>query len=190
MSIINEAVESVMNLIDALDLFAEITRGALGTKEGLCCEVGPSAPEEVYLDKNQYINLDVTINGKHDNLETLSNAMNTIHESLTMAKSYPFGTDWQIVDITTLTEPQTIGREANNTWLMASSLSVRVYTETASDEPLYPEYGGPYSVRSIPYEDQTLDTDGKLMTDDMTVEKVYIAETGNPQGDVTVYIGE
>ena len=129
MSIINASVEAVMDLIDDLDLFAEITRGALSTDQGLCCEVGPTSPEEIYLDKNQYIPIDLTINGKYADLDTLSNAMNTIHESLTMAKSYPTGEDWHIVDITTLTEPQVIGRESNNTWLMASALLVKVITE-------------------------------------------------------------
>ena len=42
MSIINEAVEAVMNLIDALGLYAEITRGALGSGNSLSCEVRPS----------------------------------------------------------------------------------------------------------------------------------------------------
>ena len=129
MSVINAAVKAVIDLIDDLDLFAEITRGALETKEGLCCEVGPTSPDEVYLDKNQYIPIDLTINGKYRNLETLSDAMNTIHEPLTMAKSYPAGDDWHIVDITTLTEPQVIGRESNNTWLMASALLVKIITE-------------------------------------------------------------
>lgn len=121
-SIINQAVEAVMDLIDALFLFASITRGALGTKSGLCCEIAPSAPLEVYLDKNQYIPIDLTINGKHENLETLSNAMNTIHENLTMLKEYPDGNDWAIVDIATITEPQVIGRSGENLWLMASKI--------------------------------------------------------------------
>lgn len=128
-TIINDAVEGVMDLIDALDLFATITRGALGSKSGLCCEVAPSAPSEVYLDKNKYIPLDLTINGKHEELETLSNAMNAIHEALTFAKSYPAGTTWHIVDIVTTTEPQVIGRSEENLWLMASDLSVRIITE-------------------------------------------------------------
>lgn len=127
-SIINQAVEKVMDLIDALELFSLITRGALGTGNGLVCEVAPSSPSEVYLDKNQYITVDLTINGKHSNLETLSDAMNTIHESLTMLREYPYSTDWQIVDIVTLTEPQVIGREENNDWIMASSLGVKVLT--------------------------------------------------------------
>ena len=128
-SIINQAIESVMDLIDGLKLFALITRGALGTESGLCCEIAPTMPQEVYLDKNQYIPIDLTINGKHDNLETLSEAMNKIHEVLTMLKAYPSGTDWHITDIATLTEPQVIGRSDNKGWIMASNLSVRIITE-------------------------------------------------------------
>lgn len=134
MSIINAAVEAVMDLIDALEPFADITRGALGSKNSLCCEVAPSSPDEVYMDKNQYINLDLTLNGKHGNLETLSDTMNTIHEALTMMKEYPSGDDWKIVDIGTITEPQVIGRDSSNAWLIASSLSVRIYTDK-SDTP-------------------------------------------------------
>ena len=128
-SIINQAIESVMDLIDGLKLFAQITRGALGTESGLCCEIAPTSPQEVYLDKNQYIPIDLTINGKHENLETLSEAMNAIHESLTMQKEYPAGTDWHITDIATITEPQVIGRSDNKGWIMASNLSVRIITE-------------------------------------------------------------
>jgi hypothetical protein len=46
---------------------------------------------------------------------------------LTRATSYPAGEGWQIVDITNATLPQRIGREENNMWLMASSLSVTYY---------------------------------------------------------------
>ena len=129
MSVINQAIESVMDLIDALSLFAPIYRGAFGTNNGLCCEIGPSSPEAVFMDKNQYIPLDLTINGKHDNLQTLSDAMNAIHESLTVRTSYPYGDNWKIVDITTMTEPQRIGREDSNQWLMASALLVKVETK-------------------------------------------------------------
>lgn len=129
MTIINAAVEAVMDLIDGLGLFALITRGALGTGEGLVCEVGPSGPDEVYMDKNQYIILDFTINGKHANLQTLSDDMNRIHQEITMLREYHSGDDWNIVDITTLTEPQIIGREDNNMWLMASALNVKIETK-------------------------------------------------------------
>lgn len=133
-SILNQAIEAVMDLIDALGLFSMITRGALGTGDWLSCEIGPTSVETVWLDKNQYIPIDLTINGRHGNLQTLSEAMNLIHESLTMRTEYPAGDKWEIVDITTLTEPQMVGREDSNEWLMASALLVKVATLTPAGE--------------------------------------------------------
>lgn len=134
-SILNLAIESVMDLIDALGLFSLITRGALGSGDGLSCEIGPTSVESVFLDKHQYIPVDLTINGRHSDLQTLSEAMNQIHESLTMQTSYPSGNGWEIVDITTLTEPQMIGREDSNEWLMASALLVKVATLEKEPDP-------------------------------------------------------
>lgn len=127
--IINQAVEAVMDLIDELGLFAPIYRGPLGTDDGLCCEIGPTTPDEVYLDKNRYIPIDLTINGKHENLQTLSEALNTIDEALTMRTSYPATATWKIVDISTGTEPQLVTREDSNQYVMASALLVKVETK-------------------------------------------------------------
>ena len=118
-----------MDLIDGLGLYSAISRGALGTGNSLTCEIGPTSPETVWLDKNQYIPIDLTLNGKHTNLQTLSEAMNRIHEELTMLFSYPDGADWEITDISTMTEPQVIGRENDNAWVMASALLVKVGTK-------------------------------------------------------------
>lgn len=127
MSVINDAVEAVIGLMNATNPFATVTRGALPTGQGLVCEVGPSTPQALYWDKNTFVPLDITLNGKHKNLKVLSDAMNNIHSALTRATSYPDGNGWQIVDITTDSLPQKIGREENNEWLMASALSVRLF---------------------------------------------------------------
>ena len=127
MSVINDVVEAVIGLMNATNPFAAVTRGALPTGNGITCEVGPSAPSEVYMDKNTFVPLDITLNGKHENLKTLSDSLNNIHSALTRATAYPAGVGWQIVDITNTTLPQRIGREDNNEWLMASALSVRFY---------------------------------------------------------------
>ena len=134
-SILNQVVEAVMDLIDALSLYANISRGALGTGDSLTCEVGPTGLSYIWLDKNQVIPVDLTINGKHSNLQTLSDALNTIHESLTMMLDYPAGSKWQITDIATLTEPQVIGREQDNRWMMASALIIKVATLTPEPSP-------------------------------------------------------
>ena len=129
-SIINQVIENVMDLIDALSLFTSISRGSLGTGDSLCCEIGPSSPDYIWLDKNKFIPIDLTINGKHSNLQTLSDTMNLIHENLTMMTSYASGDKWQITDIATLTETQIIGREQDNRWIMASALLIKVATIT------------------------------------------------------------
>lgn len=119
-----------MDLIDDLGLFAITTRGALTAGPSISVEVGPSGPDAVFMDKNVYLPLDVTINAKHGNLNTLSDDMNKIHSSLTRMTAYPKDTEhgrWEIVDITNGTLPQVIRREDNDEWMMASSLFVKFY---------------------------------------------------------------
>lgn len=126
-STLNAAVGAVMDLIDAMNNFAAITRGALGTGNGLACEIAPSMPSEVYLNKNQYIPLTLALNGKHTNLQVLSDTLNNIIDNLTRRTTYPSGINWQIVDITSGNLPRIIGREGNNAWLMAGDLVVKIY---------------------------------------------------------------
>lgn len=128
-SVINQVVEAVIGLMNATTPFATVTRGALPTGIGITCEVGPSTPSEVYLDKNSYVPLDIVLNGKHYNMKTLSDALNKIHSALTRAKTYPSSEGWQIVDISNYTLPEVVDREGNNEWLMASALSVKFYWE-------------------------------------------------------------
>lgn len=131
-SAINLAVESVMDLIDGMTLFAPITRGALGIGNSLCCEIAPSMPEAVFYDKNTYIPLTLALNGKHDDLRTLSDTMNRIMDTMTRKTSYPYGNGWEIVDITSGNLPRVIGREGNNSWLMACDLVVKIYRKDES----------------------------------------------------------
>ena len=123
----NEVIEAVIDLMNGLHLFATVTRGALPTGPGIVCEPGPSIPSEVYLDKGQYIPLDLTINAKHTNLRTLTDDMGRVFETLTRMTNYPHGQEWEIVDIAVYTMPQIIGREENNQWLAACALSIKYY---------------------------------------------------------------
>lgn len=127
MSVINEVLESVIALMNATHPFATVTRGALPTGNGLTCEISPGMPETVFMDKNRACIIGVTLNGKHANLKTVSDAMNTIHSALTRAMDYPQAESWQITDILNNTLPAIIGREQNNEWLMASQLTVKFF---------------------------------------------------------------
>lgn len=133
-SVLNLAVESVMTLINAMSNFATITRGALGTGNSLCCEVSPSVPETVFLDKNAYIPLTLALNGKHDNLQVLTDTMNNIMDTLTRKTSYPDGNGWEIVDITNGNLPRVIGREGNNQWLVACDIVIKIYRKDDTED--------------------------------------------------------
>lgn len=127
MSAINAVLDAVADLMGAAAPGWTISRGALGTDAMITCEIGPSTPDAIYMDKNTHVPLDVAINGKSADLYALSEAMNNIHSALTRMTVYPSGRSWQITDITNYTLPQVIGREDNNMWLMASALSVRFF---------------------------------------------------------------
>lgn len=124
---IDLAVEAVVTLINAMGNFATMTRGALGTSNGLTCEIAPSTYSEVYLDKNAFIPLTLALNGKHSDLQVLTNTLNNIIDTLTRRTAYPSGNGWEIVDITSGNLPRVIGREENNAWLMAGDLVVKIY---------------------------------------------------------------
>ena len=127
MNVLNNAIEAVMDMIDALDNFAKITRGALGIGNSISCEIAPSMVDTVFMDKNSYIPVTLAINAKHDDLEILSRTLNNIMDTLTRKTSYTDGNGWQIVDITSGNLPRVIGREDNNQWLMACDLVVKIY---------------------------------------------------------------
>ena len=126
-SILNLAVEAVMDMIDAMSNFATITRGALGIDNGLCCEIAPSNAESVFLDKNAYFQVTLALNGKHSNLQTLTDTLNNIMDTLTRKTTYTSGNGWEIVDITNGTLPRIIGRAENNMWLMACDIVIKLY---------------------------------------------------------------
>lgn len=126
-SAVNLAVEAVINMMNDLQPFATVTRGALGIGNGICCEIAPSVPESVYMDKESYIPLTLALNGKHHDLRVLSDTLNNIMDTLSRKTAYTSGNGWQIVDITSGNMPRVIGREENNQWLMACDIVIKLY---------------------------------------------------------------
>ena len=126
-SAINLAVEAVINLINAMNNFATMTRGALGITSGLSCEVAPSMVQEVYLSKESFIPVTLALNGKHPDLRLLTDTMNNIQDTMSRRTTYPTGNGFEIVDISTGNLPRVIGRGENNLWLVACDLVVKIY---------------------------------------------------------------
>ena len=133
-SIENKVIEATMDMIDEMDNFALITRGALGSGNGISCEISPSNPEAVFMDKEDYVPVTLTLNGKHSNLETLSDTLHNIQDTLCRRTSYPSGNGWEIVDISKGILPRIIGREENSAWIMAAEVIIKVYGKDEQTE--------------------------------------------------------
>jgi hypothetical protein len=127
MNVINDVILAVIGLMNEQQPFAQVTRGALPTKPSITCEIAPSTPDRVFMDKERSVPLDCTINAKHSDLETVTTDLNRIFDALTALTDYPSGDGWKIYDISTGTLPQIIGREDNGEWLLAGSLIVKIY---------------------------------------------------------------
>lgn len=70
---------------------------------------------------------------------------------------------------------------ADNTIVVGANFSTTIVQDDA------PQYEGPYTVTPLARNQTVLDTNGKLMTDDVTVLEVPYWETSNISG-MTVYI--
>jgi hypothetical protein len=86
------------------------------------------------MDKGTYTELTLALNGKHNNLQTLSDTLNGIMDTLTRKTAYTYGNGWEIVDITNGNLPRVIGREDNNSWVMACDLVVKFYRKDEETE--------------------------------------------------------
>ena len=53
----------------------------------------------------------------------------------------------------------------------------------------YPAYDGPYAADASFYYDKTMETYGRVMTDNFKVNRIPVVETINPQGGKTIMIG-
>ena len=129
MNVIDAAIAAVIGMMNDLHPFATVTRGALPTGNGIICEKTTDSPDEVYLDKGARIPISLTLNAKHENLQTVSDTLNRIHDELTKKRDpagYPSGDGWKVIDIWTETYPNIIDRENNNAWVMASALIVNL----------------------------------------------------------------
>ena len=69
-----------------------------------------------------------------------------------------------------------------------SELQLEVWGEFVREHTDYPDYTGEYVVTPS-FDSQTLQTTGKIMRDDVSVEPITVSRTSNLAGGNTVYIG-
>lgn len=89
--------------------------------------LGSGGPDTEYLDRGAIIDIDIVLNGKHANQQTVVTALSIIHLALTQRKQYTNGVNWAIKNIRTTSTPNFIEQEASSKqWLYGSILEIKI----------------------------------------------------------------
>lgn len=148
MSVINDVLIAVIGMMPSE--YAPVTIGAMPADNGIACSIANGAPYTTFLNKGMGYQLNVVLNGKHHNQQTVSDALNEIHKALTMTETYPATEDYQITDIETISSPSYLGREENKQYLYGSSLNVKFFFFKKEDEtPVDPVVETPVDTEGV-----------------------------------------
>ena len=118
--------------IDALALYSTATIGALPDANGISCYIGAGGSDRIFLDKHTEGYAYVTVNAKHTTQLTALQALDTIHQSLTMQQAYEITDGYQIINIETNSAPSYIGAEEHGGYLYGSVLKITFYNKGVS----------------------------------------------------------
>ncbi len=129
MTFIDEMIDRVVDLAEMTEPYASIVFGSNPPLNGICMIRNGGYAPETHLNKGMMYSVPVLLNGKHENQQTVLDALTAIHEVLTKHNNYSdVSTDAiQVVAITTTAAPSVIGREQNNQWICGSSFDVSFY---------------------------------------------------------------
>lgn len=125
MSVINDVLIAVIGMMPRK--YSPVTIGAMPADNGIACAIANGAPEGTFMTKGMAYQFNLVLNGKHASQQTVSDALNDIHQALTQTKEYPYTDTYQITDIDTISSPSYLGREENKQYLYGSSLRVRFF---------------------------------------------------------------
>lgn len=124
----NQILLAVVGLVQAAAPGWQVVIGALPPDEALSVAVGAGGPVSTWLQKaGKVYELDLVLNGKSADAETVSDTLNDVHVALTDAITYPQDDSgsWSIANIETTATPNYIGVEENKQFLYGSGLTVR-----------------------------------------------------------------
>jgi len=125
-------LEYLRGEIDDLSLYASANIGALPDANGISCYIGAGGSDRIFLDKHTEGYAYVTVNAKHTSQLTALQALDTIHQSLTMQQAYEITDGYQIINIETNSAPSYIGAEEHGGYLYGSVLKITFYNKGVS----------------------------------------------------------
>lgn len=132
MGLYDGILEYLRGEIDDLSLYASANIGALPDANGISLYIGAGGTDRIFFDKHAEGYAYVTVNAKHTTQLTALQALDTIHQSLTMQQAYEITDGYQIINIETNSAPSYIGAEEHGGFLYGSVLKITFYNKGVS----------------------------------------------------------
>ena len=125
----DEILQAVIDMAESAAGVSILT-GSMPPDNGIAM-TGSGAPSTIMLDIGSNERMNIVVNGKNADQETVIRQLDAIHRVLTRRKDYPTGDGWQVYSIETVASPRLLGREQNPQaqWLYGSSLLVKINTK-------------------------------------------------------------
>lgn len=129
MSFISGMLDNIIALAEETRPYARIVYGSDPPINGICMIASGGIPNDTHFDKGMQVKLPVVLNGKYEDQRVLLDDLTAIHEVLTKRRDYSeLCTEAiQVIDISSMSLPQIIGREQNKQWICGSTLEITFY---------------------------------------------------------------
>lgn len=119
-------LDALIDIAQQTAPFALILRGPLTDGPSISMEAAESSLHH-HMDRNMAARTAVVINAKHPDMTSAYEAVMAIQRKLIHLPEFPSGTGWRIADVWADDVPRLIGREDDNTWLFAATLTASIY---------------------------------------------------------------
>ena len=126
----NYTIVSGANAPEAVGTLVTQIREAIYNLTGvrnISMEPDSGGPDERFFSKNCTYSISLTLNGKDESIERITDAMNLIHSRVTRSPWYPSAPKWQILRVGTQNAPVLIERQDDGMWVYGSALSVEFF---------------------------------------------------------------
>lgn len=127
MSIQSEAINSILDICDSMNLFSPVHVGQLGEKQDIACYLTSGRHSYDFFDRGSIQILPLTFLSKHLQQQTARDSLHDIANKLTRMQSYPSSALWEIINVREATTPRLIGKDQSTQhWNYASVLEIEL----------------------------------------------------------------
>ena len=122
----NDAILALIEIMQGAVPALRVTRGALTTGPGVCCEAGQSRVTAM-MDGSSLAETEIEIRAKHENLKLATEALLAVLARACAPDARPSGAGWAVAETAIGALPRGEGRNGDGMWIVVCSVKMTLY---------------------------------------------------------------